>query len=88
MMFLILPMERINRLPAKLGKLGCIPSNRSPITPQTRTMIDCIMGGEQHVVGQTEDVLRHSRSCGDGGKASKGIVMEELLKIRPPNGLP
>ena len=74
MVFLILPMERINRLPTKLGKLGCIPGNRSPITPQTRTMIDGVMGGEQHVVGKTENVLRHSRGCEDGIQTSRGIA--------------
>ena len=74
MVLLVLPMERINRLPTKLGKLGCIPGNRTTITTQTRTMVDGVVGGEQHVVGQSEDVLRHSRGCEDGSKASRGIA--------------
>ena len=37
-------------------------------------MIDRIMGGEKHVVGKTENVLRHSRWCGNGKKTSRGIA--------------
>ena len=37
-------------------------------------MVDGVMGGEQHVVGQSEDVLRHSRRCEDGSKASRGVA--------------
>ena len=85
-MFLILPMGCVRRLPIRLRKLGHIPGNRPPITPQTHTMIDRIMGGKEHVVGKTENVLRHNKSCGDGGKTSRGIatwrVAEELTSKR------
>ena len=37
-------------------------------------MIDRIMGGEEHVVSKTEDMLRHNRWCGDGSEASKGVA--------------
>ena len=74
MVLLILPMERISRLPTKLGKLGCIPGNRSPIMTQAGPMVDGIVGGKQHVVGQSENVLRHSRGCGNGSEASRGIA--------------
>ena len=58
----------------KLGKLGCIPGNRSPIMTQAGPMVDGIVGGKQHVVGQSENVLRHSRGCGKGSEASRGIA--------------
>ena len=47
-------------------------------------MIDRIMGGEQHVVGKTEYVLRHNRSCGDDGKASKGIATWRVAEDSNP----
>ena len=56
----------------KIRKLGCIPGNRPPITTKASAMIDGVVGGEQHVVGQSEDMLRHCRGCGDDGKASRG----------------
>ena len=59
MVLLVLPMERISQLPTKLGKLGCIPGNQPLITTQACTVVDGVMGGEQHVVGQSEYVLRH-----------------------------
>ena len=74
MVLLILPMECISRLPTRLGKLGCIPGNQPPITTQASAMVDGVMGGEKHVVGQSEDVLRHCRSCENSGEASRGIV--------------
>ena len=58
----------------KIGMLGCIPGNRPLIMTQVSTVIDGIVGGEQHVVGQSEDVLRHCRRCGDDGKVSRGKV--------------
>ena len=72
MVLLVLPMECVRRLPTRFRKLGHIPGNRSPITPQTRTMINRIMGGKKHVVGKTENVLRHSRGCEDGRKKQVG----------------
>ena len=67
----VLHKECISQLPTRLGKLGCIPGNRPPIITQASAMVDGIVGGEEHVVGQSEDVLRHSRGCGNDSKASK-----------------
>ena len=74
MVILILPKECISLLPTRLGKLGCIPGNRSPIMTQMCTMVDGVMSGEEHIVGQLENVLRHSRRGGDGGKVSREVA--------------
>ena len=37
-------------------------------------MIDRIMGGEKHVVGKAENVLRHSWGCRDGRETSREIA--------------
>ena len=44
-------------------------------------MIDRIVGGKQHIVGQSENVLRHSRGCGDGDKASRGIATLRVARV-------